>query len=489
MPQRPAQGPAHHLAPSLTHYPGRLSAHTVLLAALVLTAPGDVDAQWVDRRSASDAAIGRTVDSLAQGLIDAGEAVGLSVLVMRGTDTVRAAGYGMADVAARRPVTPQTVFRIGSITKQFTAAAILRLVEQGRITLDDPITRHLPDYPVQGRTVTVRQLLNHTSGIQSYTAMPSWAFRAHRAFTPDSLIAMFAGEPFNFEPGTAFRYNNSGYAILGRIIERLTGTTYAAHLEREIFPRAGLRATRYCPDVPVSPGDATGYAAGGKSPPLSRPLSMSGPYAAGAICSTVLDLARWQDALTSGRVVAPASYAAMTTLDTSANGQQYGYGFGLSIRTDNGYRAIAHNGGISGFGSSMTWMPDDSATIVVLANVGTPVSDKLDAQLRRVMTGRALLPAPSDLPISRSERARYVGAYALTLPNAATLAVRVFEQADQLMAQAVGEPPFRLLRQGGHHFVASTNAGIALRFTVDGDRATALTIEQGERAFTGPRSP
>ncbi len=465
----------------------RLGCAAVIAAALI--APLAVTAQTPHAPHASPERWAATIDSLTQDAIDRGDAVGVAVLVMRGDDTVRAAGYGLADAAAARPVTPHSVFRIGSLTKQFTAAAIMRLVEQGRINLDDPLTRHLPDYPMQGRTVTVRQLLNHTSGIRSYTGMPAWGMRMALPFTPDSLIAIFAAAPFDFEPGTAYRYNNSGYVLLGRIIERLTGESYAAHIERELIPRAGLQDTRYCPDVPAGPADAKGYGRAGAPPTPARSLSMTSPYAAGALCSTVFDLARWQDALTSGRVVTAASYAAMTSPDTLADGTRMAYGFGLGTGRDGAHRVVSHNGGINGFVSSLTWLPDDSVTIAILVNTESSAADQLDAQFRRVVTGRPLIVPPAEITLSTAQRAVYVGTYALALPTGATLPLRVFEQDGRLMAQAPNQPAFPIVASGEHRFAAAGSASIRLTFTVADGRASTVALEQGGRTAVGARIP
>ncbi len=470
----------------------RRSTLVAPIAALLLagtplaTRPAAAQAPGTARPAA--ASLARVADSIAAEAVRDGRAVGVSLAVLRGEDTVLVRGYGAADAEAGTPVTPATVFRIGSVTKQFTAAAIMRLAEAGRLSLDDTIGAHLPGYPTQGHTVTIRHLLNHTSGIRSYTAMPAWRQRMTERLHPDTLVALFAAEPFDFAPGEAWAYNNSGYFLLGRIIERVSGMPYAEYLRTELYPRAGLRETRYCPDAPVTPGDAVGYASAAP-PARSAPLSMTSPYAAGALCSTARDLVRWERALAAGRVVSPASYAAMTTPDTLRDGSRLTYGFGLGIGQLAGRRLVAHNGGINGFGAHLAGVPAESLTVAVLVNTEGGTADRITELVLRAALGIPL-PAPArDLPLSADERARYVGTYALALPNGARLPIRIFEEDGQLMAQAQGQGAFRLLAQGDHVFAPSFDPSARLTFTVAEGRATRLALVQNGVRSEGDRVP
>src|SRR5690349_14259928 len=216
----------------------------VLAAALATTAAHAQDTR----------ALVRYVDSVANAAVAEHRTAGVSVAVVRNGRTVLAKGYGYADLENDVPATPETVYRIGSVTKQFTAAAIMRLMEQGKLSLDDTIQKFLPNFPTQGNRVTVRHLLNHTSGIKSYTSLgPKWARVMRIDLATDSLVALFANEPFDFKPGDAWRYDNSGYFLLGMIIEKISGKTYGQYLRDEFFTPLGLKGTIYCDQAPLRP--------------------------------------------------------------------------------------------------------------------------------------------------------------------------------------------------------------------------------------------
>jgi CubicO group peptidase (beta-lactamase class C family) len=311
--------------------PARIARSVALaaLAALPAAVPAAAPAQPapVTQRqpaagepAAARAALVARLDSLATAFVGDGRAAGVTVGVVRGRDTLLLRGYGWADTSARRRAGAGTVYRVGSITKQFTAAAVLQLVEQGRVSLDDPLSRWLPQYPQWGR-VTVRQLLNHTSGIPSYTSSAAWRPRMAEALAPDAVMAFVARDSFDFAVGSRFRYNNSGYFLLGQLLERATGMPYAAVVEQRFFRPLGMRTASYCPDAPRDPAFAAGYDRRGDRYVTTAPISMSSPYAAGALCMAVPDYLRWQAALTGGRVVRPETVRAHEPLRTTSDGK------------------------------------------------------------------------------------------------------------------------------------------------------------------------
>lgn len=200
------------------------------------------------------------IDSLVNVALTEGQTPGISIAVARGPDIIVARGYGWADLERRVPATPETVYHIGSVTKEFTAAAILRLAEQKRLRLDDDLTRFLPDYPTAGRRITVRHLLSHTSGIRNYTNLAvKWAARAVEHPDHSQMVALFEDEPLEFAPGTRFSYNNSGYYLLGLILERVSAEHYPDHIERHLLAPIGLHGSRFCERRPPRLGDAVGY--------------------------------------------------------------------------------------------------------------------------------------------------------------------------------------------------------------------------------------
>ena len=308
------------------------------------------------------------IDSLAEATLVQGTVAALSIGVKRGGDLLLVKGYGQADIENDVPAVAETVYRIGSITKQFTAAAVMQLVEAGKIGLDDPITKHLPDYPMQGHQVTIRHLLTHTSGIKSYTGLAAWRPTIKLDLTDEELLAFFKDEPFDFAPGERFLYNNSGFYLLGVIIEKASGETYREYLNAHLFGPLGLKGSSYCDERPIIRGRAEGYELVGGELLNDEYLSMNQPGAAGALCSTIPDLLSWTAALRTERVVSAASYRQMTTSGTLNDGSATGYGFGLVVGDLEGHPSVSHGGGINGFNTILAHYPDADLDVVVLSN-------------------------------------------------------------------------------------------------------------------------
>jgi CubicO group peptidase (beta-lactamase class C family) len=301
---------------------------------------------------------------------------GGAVIVTRGGETLYAAGRGLADVQTRRPITPDSVFRLGSITKQFTAAVILQLVQEGRISLDDPVSRFFPDYPQPGASATVRQLLNHVSGIQSYTEIPGWMVEANtnRPYTTTEMVALFRDLPSRTPPGQVWAYNNSGYILLGGIIESVTGKPWHQAVAERIAGPLGLRTIGYGADRESGAAMARGYTnADGHVGPALR-IHMSVPHAAGGLVGTVGDLARWAQALHHGRVVSPALYTAMTSPATLPEGRTHPYGFGLRFDDVRGRATIEHGGGIFGYSTDSIYIPSADLFVAAFTNTDSPAT-------------------------------------------------------------------------------------------------------------------
>jgi CubicO group peptidase (beta-lactamase class C family) len=284
-------------------------------------------------------------------------------------------GYGLADVEQGVEAHAETVYRIGSLTKQFTAAAVMQLVDAGAIDLNDSISVYVPDYPLQGQDVRVHHLLTHTSGIVSYTSLGDtfWVAAARQDLSHSQMRELFEDEPFDFPPGAEYRYNNSGYYLLGMIIEAAGGRPYDEYLEQEIFGPLGLTRSAYCHEREIVPGRAQGYENEEGELVNDDPISMNTPGAAGALCSTVPDLLAWSTALRSGSVVRHDSYKAMTTPARLGDGSPTGYGFGLGLRPLGDHFRVAHTGGINGFAAVMAHYPGADLDVVVLSNTATSV--------------------------------------------------------------------------------------------------------------------
>ncbi|MGH9202324.1 MAG: serine hydrolase domain-containing protein, partial [Vicinamibacterales bacterium] len=282
--------------------------------------------------------------------------------------------YGLADLEQAIAIDPGMIFRIGSVTKQFTSASILLLVEQGKLSLDDPLTKYLPDYPTQGHTITIRRLLDHSSGIRGYTEMPAFGVLIPQRLPRDTLVKLFSREPFKFKPGDALAYNNSAYFLLGLVIEKVSGKTYGDFVKENLFDKAGMVDSRYCSERDIIKRRAHGYEFNQNRLVLKAHLDHTWPYAAGSLCSTAWDLMAWSQALHGGKLLTPASYRLMTTPMKLNDGTPVRYAMGLVNDSLGGRHAITHGGGINGFLTEMAYFPDDQLTIAVLVNTAGPVS-------------------------------------------------------------------------------------------------------------------
>ena len=320
------------------------------------------------------ARISHAVDSIAAAALGGGKAAGMSIAVVRARDTIVLRAYGKADLELDVPTPDRAVYEIGSVTKQFTAAAILQLAAQGKLSLDDEITKYFPAYPVHGHHITVRRLLDHTSGIPGYTEIPAFWPISARSLPRDSLVAIFGAKPLDFAPGTAMSYSNSAFFLLGLLIEKVSGQPYERYVQQHLFQPAGMTDSRYCSTSAVVPRRAHGYDMKDDTLRLAMYLDMTWPYSAGSLCSTAGDLAAWNRALHTGTILSPGSYHEMITPGTLTDGTRLRYAKGLAIDSLDGHRRISHGGGIPGFVTTLQYFPDDSLTVVVLINSAGPAS-------------------------------------------------------------------------------------------------------------------
>jgi CubicO group peptidase (beta-lactamase class C family) len=310
---------------------------------------------------------GADLDAIASSHYPANEP-GAAVLVMKDGEVLLRKGYGMADLEQGIPVAPDMVFRIGSVTKQFTAAAILLLEEEGKLSVKDDLRKHLPDYPAGGRVITLEHLLTHTSGIRSYTGMEEFWKEQRRDMSVEELIGVFRDQPLDFEPGSKWSYNNSGYVLLGAIIGKVSGKSYEAFLQERIFEPLGMSRTYYGSASRIIPGRAQGYDFADDAFQNAAYLSMTLPYSAGSLLSTVDDLAKWDRALYGTEVLSRESLDKWWRAFSLPNGESTHYGYGWGISSYEGHRVIWHSGGINGFTCNFLRMPDDRLMVAVLTN-------------------------------------------------------------------------------------------------------------------------
>lgn len=311
---------------------------------------------------------------------------GLALAVVRDGKVATLRTYGKAHLELDAPVTRDTVFELGSLTKQFTAAAVMMLVEGGKLRLDDPITSHLPEAPAAWRAITVRHMLTHSSGLQEYLSIPGLPDQAH-ALGHREMTRLFASRiTQEFPPGETWAYSNTGYLLLGDIIERVSGQSYWEFLHTHVFTPLAMHATRSSEPRAVVPGRAAGY--GWRNGALENRAALSeNAYSAGSIVSTVADMARWAVALQTDRVLSKPSRDLIWTPLTVAGGPvaPFSYGFGWVVDHERGRRAVLHSGGTPGFSSAIRHYPAEGLTVIVLANHGDRILDQIPLEIAGIV--------------------------------------------------------------------------------------------------------
>jgi D-alanyl-D-alanine carboxypeptidase len=421
------------------------------------------------------------IDKIVAKELEKKAAASLAVGVVKDGRLVLARGYGYADLENDVPATAETVYRLGSITKQFTAMAVMQLAEQGKLSIDDELTKFLPDYPVQGHKVTVRNLLNHTSGIKSYTSLPNFFKRARQELSRDEMLGMFKDEPFDFDPGTAWRYNNSGYYLLGVIIEKASGERYGEYLWEHIFRPLGMSATRYGDTTPIIRHRAQGYRPGLFGLENDSPISMSAPGAAGALVSSVLDLIKWHQALEAGALISAASYESLYQPTKLADGKTQPYGFGWGVSEGYGRHRLGHGGGINGFSTMIARYPDDRLAVIVLSNTAGANVGSVESRIAKVMLGIEDKP-PADLPTDEALLRPLVGSYVGMEQR-----VEITSQDNRLYIKLPGKQRDRLKYQGDQTFVSSDDADVQVKFTVQDGKVAELEIDVRGAKFPAKR--
>ena len=337
---------------------------------------------------------------------------GAAAIVTRDREVLFRSASGMADMELGVPLSADNVFRIGSISKQFTAAGILLLEEQGKLSVSDNINKYLPDYPTQGHTIKIEHLLSHTSGIFNYTDIPGYwnGVEIRKDVTTEELIEVFANLPMDFAPGEQYSYSNSGYVLLGAIIEKVSGQTYAEFMQTAIFDKLGMKHS-YHGGPQIILNRANGYQGEAGNYSNAGFLSMTQPHGAGALLSTVDDLAIWSNALFGGELLSKESLKKMTTDFELNNGEHAGYGFGLGVRERFGESEIAHNGGIHGFSTSGVWLPKQKIYVAVLANNGDSGAPGFLAARMAFDTAGADYPMLVAIDIDADKLPQYLGVY------------------------------------------------------------------------------
>jgi CubicO group peptidase (beta-lactamase class C family) len=412
------------------------------------------------------------MDKVVQSYVDAKQFMG-SVLVARGEDVVFSKSVGSANLEWNIANTPATKFRIGSMTKQFTAASILLLEERGKLKIDDPVKKYLPNAPAVWDKITIFNVLTHSAGIPNFTSFPEYAKLQAFPNTPEQIVATFKDKPLDFEPGSKFSYSNSGYVLLGYLIEKISGESYEKFLRENIFTPLGMKDSGYDSNSAIIERRASGYAPSPAGPVNAEYVHMSVPHGAGALYSTTQDLLKWQLALYDGKVLKPASLAKMTTPFKDD------YAFGLIVRTTDGRKQMWHNGGIQGFNSSMAWYPESKTTVVVLANLNGQAADQMLPQLAAVAFGKdvQLTSERKAIKLPREQMASYVGTYQL----APKVKLMMTFDGDQMMTQLSGQQKLQVFPEAdGKFFLKVVDA--QLEFVKDANgKVTHVILHQNGR--------
>jgi CubicO group peptidase (beta-lactamase class C family) len=404
---------------------------------------------------------------------------GISVLIAKDGKILYSKGYGYADIQNKIKITPQTKFRIGSITKQFIASAIMKLQEDGKINVKDKLSKYFPDFP-HGDEVTIHHLLTHTSGIHSFTSKDSFLVDVLKPVTNEQELDYFKNDSFDFKPGERWQYNNSGYFLLGYIIEKITGDKYGNYLKKNFFDPLGMTNTGvHSPKLKLT-NEALGYEKANNVYKRALDWNMDWAGGAGSLYSTTEDLYKWNEAVFNNKVLKPESMKAVFTPvvlnnDSLPPGVKYGYGWFL----DNyrGLSTIGHSGGLHGFISQLMRVPDKNLTVILLTNVLPPEVELDPMKIAELYLWKDMLKQASFAKGDVEEKGieKYTGRYDITNGMVMT----VTKEADGLYAQVSGQAKYPIYQSSpGHYFWKVVEATVVFITDKDGN-VTHGHFEQG----------
>ncbi|HKP70076.1 MAG TPA: serine hydrolase [Pyrinomonadaceae bacterium] len=379
-----------------------------------------------------------------------------TILVARDGKPIFSKGYGMANYEWDIPNSPQTIFRLGSITKQFTSASIMLLQERGKLSTSDPICKYVTECPTAWEPITLKHLLTHTSGISNYTSFPDFAKKAVMPIAPVELLADYKTKPLDFAPGEKYNYTNSGYHLLGLVVEKASGKSYTDFLQENIFTPLGLTQTGYDVSETILKRRANGYVKKGDGFANAAYMDMLIPYAAGALYSTTEDLLKWEQALYTDKLLTQKSRDEMFTPFKS----NYAYGWNVGKRGNR--MTISHGGGIYGFATSLVRYPEEKVTVVVLSNVQGGPAGPVAGNLGAIVFGE-----PYTLPKQR---------VAITLPSQA---LDKFVGDYQLLPGTV----LTVTNEGGKLFMKLTGNAQNLELFPESDKEFFLKVVDAQLKF------
>jgi D-alanyl-D-alanine carboxypeptidase len=458
-------------------------------------------ASLIAHRDARAEASAAELDAVAQRVIAQARVAGASVLVVHRGKVVLHKGYGFADLGLEAPARDETVYHVVGPMLPFTGISVLQLVERGKLALDDSIAKYIPEFPLQGHRVTIRQLLNHTSGIVDYHYLgdPIEA-TSRQPKALDEVMALYAGKKWVNEPGKKWDWSISGFQLLVTIVERVSGQSFADYMQQNIFAPAGVASTSYCDDHSLVRGLSHSYRhfETGFVPAYENAMAYNADL---RFCSTVGDIHKLWTAIADKKLVDPKTFAMMTVAEgpaqhTSARDPKAAYGLAMILNSEDDHRRIGQHGSLLGYSGSLYEFPDDKLTIVVLTNTEGQNAYAITRALARSALGLPALPAaPAETPertladtaVTAAERTQLAGTFVLKLEHLDDRlhdsfaqyrrTYRVFDDNGRLAIQALGEGPERLLKQADGSFAMRSEPTSHITFALKNGRATSMKIE------------
>jgi CubicO group peptidase (beta-lactamase class C family) len=399
---------------------------------------------------------------------------GCEVLVAKQSQIIYRKAYGSANLELNVAINPDMVFNLASITKQFTAVAILQLVEQGKVSLHDSLQKFIPDFPSKGYTVTIENLLTHTSGIRDYMQIdyPN-PYMERLDYRPKQLIDSFKNYALEFEPGTKFSYSNSGYYLLGYIIEKVSGKRYQDYMQDNILKPLGLTHTYFDSAGIIIPNRVDGYQKDDTVYKNEDYWSPTIEYAAGGLISNVDDLFKWHEGLYSYQILKKESLQKAFTSYQLKNGTATGYGYGWFLKTSNGVKSIAHAGGIPGFITNEIYFPTEDVFIVILCNCGSAPIDELSVNISSIVLGKSL---QTDVKVDAKTLDKYVGVYKLTIDKSRT--ITMVKRDNQLFAKVSESELFPIVFQSETKFQFKNILDANCEFIIENGKVTKISVSQ-----------
>jgi CubicO group peptidase (beta-lactamase class C family) len=403
-----------------------------------------------------------------------------TVLVARGPDVILSKGYGSANLEWDIPNTPATKFRLGSITKQFTAASILLLEERGKLKLDDPVKKYVPEAPAAWDTITIFNLLTHSSGIPNFTSLPDYSSLKLRDTPVAKTVMTVRDKPLDFVPGEKMSYSNSGYLVLGYVIEQVTGAGYEKFVTDNIFTPLGMKDSGYDSNTAVMLRRAAGYMPSATGPVNAGFIHMSIPHAAGGLYSTTEDLLRWEQGLFGGKLISASSLTKMTT---PFKGD---YALGVMVQTASGRKVVQHGGGIEGFNTFLAYYPDTRLTVAVLANINGQAPTQIAARLADLGHGGAvqLTSERKEVALPVATLSKYVGTYEVA--PGVNMLIRL--DGDHLTTQLTGQQQIPIFAESETKFFLKVVDAQVEFLTDPGGAVTHAVMYQNGRERKVPRT-